>query len=135
MATTISVHGHDSELFPDIPFYYAFKYRLYFGSHQIAPDDIETWAKEYCTGYFRTRCYTHESSKRDPQTGFITEKVVYADCIYLQKEADAATVRLAFEDVKEIRIKRPKLPRLRRDAEGKPILPGHGLVLEEQAEE
>lgn len=113
MATTLSDYGRNSEKHGEIAYYYAFPIRFYFGQHQIAPDDVHSWARENCQGYYKISCYSHESSKRDIITGEVTERVVFVDKIYLSDEADALAIKLIF-DVRDQKIMRPKLARKNR---------------------
>jgi hypothetical protein len=103
--TTLKDYGRHSERHGDIPFYYGFPFRLYFGEHQIAPEDVETWCRENCVGYYKTSSYTHKSSVR-LRNGTYDTKVVFIDKIYLQEEGDVARIRLMY-DVRDEQVKRP----------------------------
>jgi hypothetical protein len=114
MSTTLRDYGRHSEKHGDIAYYYAFPIRFYFGQHMIAPDDVLSWCQENAQGYYKISCYTHENSKRvSPRSRDFAEKFVYVDKIYLSDERDAIAIKLMF-DVREERIKRPKLKALRR---------------------
>lgn len=104
MATTLGDYGRESERFGDIPFYYGFPFRFWFGEHQIQPDDVETWCRENCIGYYKTVTYTHKTSVR-LRNGSYDTKIVFVDKIYLADEADALRIKLSF-DVKETVVKR-----------------------------
>lgn len=108
MTTTLHDFGRGSERFGDIPFYYAFPIKLWFGQNMTVPDDVLTWCRANCQGVYKVRCYTHEDSKRDPKTRKFSEKIMYADAVFLANEADAALIKLTF-DVRETTVKRPKL--------------------------
>lgn len=112
MPTTLGDYGRHSEKFGDISFYYAFAYRFYFGEHQIAPEDVHTWCKENCVGYYKITGYTHESSVRRKRSKEFDSKVVYADKVYLADEKDALRLKLAY-DVKETIVKRPRIKRFK----------------------
>lgn len=114
MSTTLRDYGRHSEKHGDIPYYYGFPIRFYFGQHMIAPEDVETWCRENAVGYYKISSYTHESSKRvSPRSREFAEKIVYVDKIYLSEPADAVAIKLMF-DVREERVLRPKLKRLMR---------------------
>lgn len=105
MATTLKDYGRHSEKHGDIPFYYGFPFRFWFGEHQIAPEDVETWCRENCAGYYKTVTYTHKNSIR-LRNGSFDERVVFVDKIYLADEIDAARIK-SFFDVRDVQIKRP----------------------------
>ncbi len=107
MATTLKDFGRESERFGQIPYYYGFEFRFYFGEHQIQPEDVETWCRENCLGYYKTVSYTHKNSKRD-RKGNYTERYVYVDKIYLADDKDAMRIKLAF-DVKDVKVMRPRM--------------------------
>lgn len=113
MATTLGDFGRESERFGDIPFYYGFPFRFYFGEHQIQPEDVETWCRENCKGFYKTVTYTHKSSKRN-RKGEYEERFVYVDKIYLADEDDATLIKLSF-NVKDTVIKdRPRIKNRRK---------------------
>lgn len=108
MPTTLSDNGRVGK-HVNIPFYYAFPVKQYFRSHQIMPDDVLTWCRENCRGFYKVVSYTHEHSKRDrTNPAKLTKKVVYVDRIYLSELKDAVMIRLIF-DVVDTKVKRPKL--------------------------
>lgn len=114
MTTTLQDYGRHSEKHGDIAFYYAFPIRFYFGQHQIAPDDVNTWCTEHAQGYYKITTYTHKDSVRvHARSREFSNKVVYVDKIYLSDERDAIALKLMF-DVREEAIKRPKVKPLRR---------------------
>jgi hypothetical protein len=115
--TTLKDYGRHSAKHGDIPFYYGFPFRFWFGEHQLAPEDVETWCKENCVGYYKTVSYTHKSSVR-LRDGRFDSKVVFIDKIYLQNEADAMRVKLQF-DVKDEVVKRPERIKARRKKRAK----------------
>lgn len=102
--TTLKDYGRSSQRHGDIPFYYGFPFRFWFAAHQLAPEDVETWCRENCVGYYKTVSYTHKDSVR-LRNGQFDSKVIYIDKIYLQDEADAKRVALMF-DVKDTVVKR-----------------------------
>lgn len=105
--TTLKDYGRNSERHGDIPFYYGFPFRFWFGQHQIAPEDVETWCRENCIGYYKTVGYTHNSSVRiKGRPNEFDTKVIYIDKIYLADEADALRVKMMF-DVRDTQVKRP----------------------------
>ncbi len=108
-ATTLADFGRNSPRFEQIPFYYAFPFRFYFGENQLLPEDVLTWCRANASGYYKIACYTHEKSKRD-ESGNYVEKYVYVDKIYLQSDDDATLIKMTF-DVKETKVMRPKMPR------------------------
>jgi hypothetical protein len=113
MATTLGDFGRESERFGDIPFYYGFPFRFWFGAHQIQPEDVESWCREHALGYYKTVTYTHKSSKRN-RKGEYEDRVIYVDKIYLADERDALRIKLAF-DVKETIVKdRPRIKNRRK---------------------
>lgn len=111
MATTLKDYGRHSAKHGDIPFYYGFPFRFWFGEHQVAPDDVETWCRENCVGYYKTVSYTHKSSERQGKT--FVNKVIFIDKIYLASEADAIRIKLAF-DVRDTVVKRTEKMKARR---------------------
>lgn len=114
MTTTLRDYGRVSEKHGEIGYYYAFPIRFYVAQHMVAPEDVHTWCRENCQGYYKITGYTHESSKRvSPNSPELAERVVYVDKIYLSDESDATMIKLAF-DVKETKVLRPRLKRLRR---------------------
>lgn len=117
MTTTIKDFGRHSEKFGDIAFYYAFPIKFWFGQSMLVPEDVLSWCRENCTGYYKVVCYTHEDSVRN-KAGKFDEKIMYVDKIYLNSEDDAAIIKLTF-DVREQQVKRPRLrkeraPRVRK---------------------
>jgi hypothetical protein len=113
MATVLQDFGRDSERFGDIPFYYGFPHRFYFGQHQIMPEDVETWCRENCRGYYKTVTYTHKSSKRD-RKGNYDERVIYVDKIYLASDEDAMLIKLSFNVTDQIVKGRPRIKNRRK---------------------
>lgn len=112
--TTLKDYGRSSERHGDIPFYYGFPFRFWFGEHQLAPEDVETWCRENCLGFYKTVSYTHKSSTRiKGQPSRFDTKVVFIDKIYLADEADAMRVKLQF-DVRDEVVKRPERIKARR---------------------
>ena len=110
--TTLKDYGRSSERHGDIPFYYGFPFRFWFGEHQLAPEDVETWCRENCLGYYKTVSYTHKNSIR-LRNGKFDTKVIFVDKIYLGDETDAMRIKLAFS-VKDTVIKRPERLKARR---------------------
>lgn len=108
MSTTIKDFGHNSERFGNIGFYYAFPIKFWFGQSMLHPEDVLSWCRDNCSGYYKVTCYTHEDSVK--VGGVFTEKYVFIDKIYLSSEEDAALIKLMF-DVREQQVKRPKLKR------------------------
>lgn len=106
MSTTLSDYGRHSDKYGEIGFYYVFPFRFWFGENQIMPNDVQTWCRDNCKGYYRVVAYTHKDSKR--VRGKVVDRVLYADKVYLSDENDAMRIRLQF-DVKETVVKRPKL--------------------------
>lgn len=113
MATTLKDFGRHTERFGDIPFYYGFPFRFYFGEHQIQPEDVESWCRENCQGYYKTVTYTHKSSVRNAN-GEYENRVIYVDKIYLANDSDALQIKLAF-NVKDTMVKdRPRIKNRRK---------------------
>jgi hypothetical protein len=112
MTTTLQDYGRHSEKHGDIGFYYAFTIRFWFGQHELAPNDINTWCRENCKGYYKVSAYTHESSTRLPGQREFSEKVVYVDKIYLSDHNDALKLKEVF-DVRDERVKRPRIKRFK----------------------
>ena len=110
--STLKDYGRESERHGEIPFYYGFPFRFWFNQHQLAPDDVETWCRENCLGYYKTVSYTHRDSVRSADGTFDT-KVIFVDKIYLANESDAMRLKLSFE-VKDTVIKRPDRMKARR---------------------
>lgn len=108
MSTTIKDLGRHNERHGDIPFYYAFPIKFWFKSHMLIPDDVLTWCRENCTGFYKVSAYTHEDSRKKPGTKKFEEKIMYVDKIYLSDEGDAALIKLKFK-VLDQKIKRPRL--------------------------
>ena len=113
MATTLKDYGRNSEKFGQIPYYYGFHYRFWFGQSQVQPEDVETWCRENCLGYYKTVTYTHKKSVRNPD-GSYKNRVVYVDKIYLADERDALRIKLAY-DVRDVKVMRPRMPRKKKD--------------------
>jgi hypothetical protein len=125
MSTTIKDFGRHSDRFGDIPFYYGFPIKFWFKSHMLIPDDVLTWCRRNCTGFYKVVAYTHEDSKKKPGTKTFAEKIMYVDKIYLEKEEDAALIKLTFK-VLDQKISRPRLEvvkRPRKTAEEKAMNP------------
>lgn len=110
MSTTLRDYGRHSEKYGEIGFYYAFNMRFWFGQHMVAPDDVLTWCRENCKGYYKVTGYTHESSKRGKRGVGFDSKVMYADKVYLSDESDAVRLKLTF-DVRDTKVMRPRLKR------------------------
>lgn len=108
MPSTIQDFGRESDRYGNIPFYYAFPIKFWFGQHMIAPDDVLTWCRENCKGFYKVVCYTHEDSvrKKYSRGNEFDEKIMYVDKIYLSSEDDAALIKLTFE-VREQQVRRP----------------------------
>jgi len=104
MPSTLSEFGRRSERYGDIAFFYAFPIKFWFGQSMIQPEDVLSWCKENCKGFFKVVCYTHEDSTRE-KDGRVTNKVIYVDKIYLSSEEDAAMIKLTF-DVRDQKVKR-----------------------------
>lgn len=105
MPSTLGDFGRDSERYGNIAFFYAFPIKFWFGQHQVAPDDVLSWCRENCEGYYKITCYTHVTSTRN-KDGSYDEKIIFVDKIYLSNESDAALIKLTF-DVRDQQIKRP----------------------------
>lgn len=105
--TTLKDYGRMSEEYGNIPYYYAFKYRFYFNQHQIEPDDVATWCKLNCEGYYKIVGYTHISSVRLPNSNKFSTRIAYVDKVYLSEDVDAVCVRLSY-DVSDIIVRRPE---------------------------
>lgn len=106
MTTTIKDFGRHSEKFGDISFYYAFPYKFWVKDNFVVPEDVLTWCREYCDGYYKVVQYTHEDSVRNGKD--FDMKIMYVDKVYFEKEEDAVRFKLTFE-VKDQQIRRPKL--------------------------
>ena len=112
MPTTLSDIGRTSATHGDIPYYYAFPIKFFFGDNQLQPDDVLTWCRENCKGYYKVVCYTHMSSQRSmANPSKFDNKVIYVDKIYLSEPRDATYIKLAYK-VTKTWIKRPRMPRL-----------------------
>ena len=119
--TTLKDYGRHSEKHGDIAFYGFLPFRFYFGEHQIAPEDVITWCRENCVGYYKTTAYTHKDSvRKSPRSKEFTNKVVYADKVYLADEADAVRLKLSF-DVTETIVKRPRVKPVRKARRAKNV--------------
>jgi hypothetical protein len=113
MPTTLGDYGRTSEKYGEIAFYYAFPIKLYFGNHQIKPDDVVTWCKENCQGYYKIVSYTHKSSKRNRRNPRkYDQQVVFVDKIYLSDNRDAVAIKLMWSVTKTY-LQRPRIARLR----------------------
>jgi hypothetical protein len=112
MASTLSDFGRTSERYGDIAFYYAFPVKLWFQQSMLVPEDVLTWCRENCTGFYKVTAYTHEDSVRIGKNEYDT-KIMYVDKIYLSSEDDAVIIKMMFE-VKDHQVKRPKLKRVPR---------------------
>jgi hypothetical protein len=118
MTTTLGDYGRASEKHGEIAFYYAFPFRFYFGEHQIAPEDVNSWCTENALGYYKVGCYTHKDSIRvksasGAETREFEKKIVYVDKIYLSDPRDAALIKERFS-VKAEKVQRPRLKQIRR---------------------
>lgn len=113
MSTTLRDYGRNSSKYGEIGFYYAFTMRFWFGQHMLAPDDVLTWCRENCKGYYKVTGYTHMNSRRGPQGVGFLNKIMYADKVYLSDPDDAVRLKLTF-DVKDTRIMRPRIKRVKR---------------------
>lgn len=107
MPSTIQDFGRESARYGNIPFYYAFPIKFWFGQHMIVPEDVLTWCRNNCQGFYKVVCYTHEDSVRTHgTTNEYDQKLMYVDKIYLSSEDDAALIKLTF-DVRAQQMKRP----------------------------
>lgn len=114
MPTTLSDFGRTSTQHGDIPFYYAFPIKFYFGNSQLMPDDVLTWCRQNCSGYYKVVCYTHKSSRRNSTNPRkFDEHVVYVDKIYLSETKDATYIKLAFNVTKTVLSRKDKIKRLK----------------------
>lgn len=113
MSTTIKDFGRSSERFGDIPPYYAFPIKFWFKAHMLIPDDVLTWCRENCEGFYKIVAYTHEDSRKKRGSKEFEEKIMYVDKIYLANEADAARIKLTFK-VLEQKISRPRMEVVKR---------------------
>ncbi len=123
MSTTIKDFGRHSERFGDIPPYYIFPIKFWFKSEMLVPDDVLTWCRNNCTGFYKVVAYTHEDSVKHGKK--FAEKIMYVDKIYLASEDDAALIKLTFK-VLDQKISRPRMEvqkRPRRTAEEKAMNP------------
>ena len=109
MSTAIKDFGRHSEQFGEIPFYYAFPFRFWIGSHEVMPEDVLTWCRENCRDdrYYKVVCYTHKNSKTIKGTKEFYEKVIYVDKVYLASAEDAEALKAAF-DVRSEKVQRPR---------------------------
>jgi len=113
MPTTLSDFGRESEKHGNIPFYYAFPVKFYFGNSQLEPDDVLTWCRENCSGYYKVVCYTHKSSKRNKNNPRkFDKKVLYVDKIYLSEMKDATYIKLAYSVTSTVIRRNNKIKRL-----------------------
>ena len=110
MPSTLQDFGRQSARYGDIAYFYAFPIKFWFGQSMLVPEDVLSWCRENCKGYYKVVCYTHEDSTRKGRSKDFEEKIMYVDKIYLSSEDDAALIKLTF-DVKEQQVKRPKLKR------------------------
>lgn len=108
MPSTIQDFGRSSARYGNIAFYYAFPIKFWFGQSMLMPEDVLTWCRANCKGYYKVTCYTHEDSVRKGRA--FLEKIMYVDKIYLSSEEDAAAIQKVFT-VKTSQVKRPKLKR------------------------
>lgn len=106
MSTTIKDFGRHSERFGDISFYYAFPIKFWFQQEMLIPEDVLTWCRDNCTGFYKVVQYTHKDSRKQGKD--YLEKIMYVDKIYLEKAEDAALIKLTF-DVKDQQVKRPRI--------------------------
>jgi hypothetical protein len=123
MSTTIKDFGRHSERFGDIPPYYIFPIKFWFKSEMLVPDDVLTWCRNNCTGFYKVVAYTHEDSVKNGKK--FAEKIMYVDKIYLASEEDAALIKLTFK-VLDQKISRPRMEvvkRPRKTAEEKALNP------------
>jgi hypothetical protein len=113
MPTTLADYGRGSEKYGEIPFYYAFPIKLYFGSDQIMPDDVLTWCRENCKGFYKIVSYKHKNSIRNAKNPRKFDKeVIYVDKIYLSEASDATYIKVRWK-VTQTKLMRPRMPRLR----------------------
>lgn len=110
MPSTLQDFGRQSARYGDIAYYYAFPIKFWFGQSMLVPEDVLTWCRDNCKGYYKVVCYTHEDSVRKGRSKDFEEKIMYVDKIYLSSDEDAALIKLTF-DVREQQVKRPKLER------------------------
>lgn len=108
MPSTLQDFGRQSERYGNISFFYAFPIKFWFGQSMLVPEDVLTWCRKNCKGYYKVYAYTHEDSVRHGKT--FEEKIMYVDKIYLSSEEDAALIKLTF-DVREQKVLRPRLKR------------------------
>lgn len=121
MSSTLQDYGRESEKHGEIPFFYNFPFRFWFGQHQIAPEDVETWCRENAVGYYKVYTYTHKDSKRKSARSKEFEiKVVYVDKIYLADARDAEAIKKHF-DVRAERVMHPRMKQLRKRKAAKKV--------------
>lgn len=114
MTSTLQDFGRQSEKHGEIPFFYGFPFRFWFGQHQIAPEDVNSWCTLNAVGYYKVYTYVHKDSKRkSARSREFENKVVYVDKIYLQDPRDAAAIKEAF-DVRSEKVMHPRLKALRK---------------------
>ncbi|MNK57784.1 hypothetical protein D3C87_768480 [compost metagenome] len=114
MTSTLQDFGRQSEKHGEIPFFYGFPFRFWFGQHQIAPEDVNSWCTLNAVGYYKVYTYVHKDSKRvSPRSKVFESKVVYVDKIYLQDPRDAAAIKEAF-DVRSEKVMHPRMKALRK---------------------
>lgn len=114
MSSTLQDYGRESEKHGEIPFFYGFPFRFWFGQHQVAPEDVNTWCTENAQGYYKVYTYVHKDSKRvTPRSKTFAEKIVYVDKIYLADPRDAEAIKAAF-DVRSERVMHPRMKQLRK---------------------
>lgn len=70
------------------------------------PDDMVTWCRENCEGYYKIVTYTHNTSKRITGSKKFDSKVVFVDKVYLSRDSDAMMLRLSYS-VSDVVIRRP----------------------------
>ena len=103
--TTLKDYGRGSEQFGNIPYYYVFPYRFFFAGSHVEPEDVRSWCRQNCMGYYRIECYTHKDSVK--VNGKWIEKRIYVDRLFISDQIDAVQIRLKF-DVSEVSILRPE---------------------------
>lgn len=114
--TTLIDKGRNKAEGRDVPYYYAFPFRFWMTGGAVAPDDVASWCRDQCRGYYKITGYTHNTSVRDPRnpTKYLN-RIVYVDKVYLSDEVDAVSLRLTF-DVLEVKVHRnEKMDRMKRE--------------------
>lgn len=121
MSSTLQDYGRESEKHGEIPFFYGFPFRFWFGQHQIAPEDVNTWCTANAVGYYKVYTYVHKDSKRKhARSKEFENKVVYVDKIYLADPRDAEAIKAAF-DVRNERVMHPRMKQLRKRKAAKKV--------------